>query len=65
MFSINKWKNGQKWTNWSGSYLSYPSAYYAPNSLEEVCNIVKDHALLKRTIRVTGAAHSFSQVALP
>lgn len=65
MFSINKWKNGQKWTNWSGSYLSYPSAYYAPNSIEEVCDIVKDHALLKRTIRVTGAAHSFSPVALP
>ena len=65
MFSINKWRNGQKWTNWSKSFVSYPSQFYAPSSIEEVCKIVKDHALLKRTIRVTGAAHSFSPVALP
>lgn len=65
MFSLNKWKNGQKWTNWSESYVSYPSMYYAPHTIEEVAQIVKEHALLKRTIRVTGAAHSFSPVALP
>ena len=65
MFSIKNWREGQKWTNWSESYLSAPSRFYAPQSVDEVCEIVKEHVLLKRTIRVTGAAHSFSPVAMP
>ncbi|MCH7322545.1 FAD-binding protein [Solibacillus sp. MA9] len=65
MFSLNKWKNGQKWKNWSENYVAYPSMYYAPHTIEEVCKIVKEHVVLKRTIRVTGAAHSFSPIALP
>ncbi|MGE7024490.1 D-arabinono-1,4-lactone oxidase [Solibacillus cecembensis] len=65
MFSIKKWRNGAKWTNWSGNYLSYPSQFYAPQSIEEVCTIVQEHTFSKRTIRVTGAAHSFSPVAMP
>lgn len=65
MFSINNWRNGAKWTNWSESYLAYPSAFYAPSSIEEVCEIVKQHATTGKTIRVTGAAHSFSPVAMP
>lgn len=65
MFSINNWKQGAKWTNWSESYLAYPSNFYAPSSIEEVCEIVQQHAITGKTIRVTGAAHSFSPVALP
>ena len=65
MFSIKNWRDGQKWTNWSESYLSHPSCYFAPRTIDEVCEIVKEHALLNRTIRVTGAAHSFSPVAMP
>ena len=64
MFSINKWQKG-KWTNWSESYVAYPSAIYTPNSIEEVCEILKQHVENKRTLRVTGAAHSFSPVAMP
>ena len=64
MFSINDWQKG-KWTNWSESYLSYPSALYMPKTIDEVCAIVKQHAKAKRTLRVTGAAHSFSPVAMP
>ncbi|AWE07404.1 FAD-linked oxidase [Lysinibacillus sp. 2017] len=65
MFSMKNWEEGQKWTNWSESYLAYPSRFFAPHTVEEVCQIVKEQALLNRTIRVTGAAHSFSPVAMP
>lgn len=65
MFSIKNWGEGQKWTNWSENYLAYPSRFFTPNTIEEVCEIVKDHVVLKRTLRVTGAAHSFSPVAMP
>lgn len=62
---MKNWEEGQKWTNWSESYLAYPSRFFAPHTVEEVCQIVKEQALLNRTIRVTGAAHSFSPVAMP
>ncbi|MDD1503155.1 D-arabinono-1,4-lactone oxidase [Lysinibacillus sp. CNPSo 3705] len=65
MFSIDKWKNGEKWTNWAGNVISYPSEMYLPRSIEEVTNIVKHARELGKTIRVTGAAHSFSAVAMP
>lgn len=64
MFSINNWQQGKKWTNWCEHYLAYPN-YYAPASIDEVSSIVKTHGASKQTIRVTGAAHSFSPVALP
>ncbi|MED3804550.1 D-arabinono-1,4-lactone oxidase [Lysinibacillus xylanilyticus] len=65
MFSIDKWKNGEKWTNWAGNVISYPSEMYLPRSIEEITNIVKHARELGKTIRVTGAAHSFSAVAMP
>lgn len=65
MFFIKNWQDGEKWTNWSGSYTAYPGHFYAPQTIEELCAIVKQHAHAKKTIRVTGAAHSFSPVALP
>lgn len=65
MFSIKKWKNGNRWRNWSGSYSADPSAFYAPKSVEELISIVKHHHETGKKIRVTGAAHSFSPVALP
>ncbi len=62
---MKNWQEDKKWTNWSENYLAYPSRFYAPQSIEEVCEVVKEQALLNRTIRVTGAAHSFSPVAMP
>ncbi|WP_431030303.1 D-arabinono-1,4-lactone oxidase [Lysinibacillus sp. LZ02] len=64
MFSLEKFKEGAAWTNWSQRFVSYPT-YYAPQSVDELVQIVKDHSQSSRTIRVTGAAHSFSPVALP
>lgn len=65
MFSIEKWKNGEKWTNWAGNVISYPSEMYLPHSIEEVSMIVRHARESAKTIRVTGAAHSFSAVAMP
>ena len=64
MFSIKDFQKG-KWTNWSNQYTAHPGQVYLPKAIDEVCEIVKQHALTKKTIRVTGAAHSFSPVALP
>ena len=65
MFSVDKWKNGGKWTNWAGNMISYPGEMCLPRSIEEVVAIVKRAREKKKTIRVTGAAHSFSAVAMP
>ncbi|GLC89210.1 D-arabinono-1,4-lactone oxidase [Lysinibacillus piscis] len=65
MFSIDKWKNGEKWTNWAGNVVAYPGEMYAPTSVEEVVDIVSRAQTVGKTIRVTGAAHSFSAVAMP
>ena len=64
MFSLKNFQNGKRWTNWSNSYVSFPT-YYAPKSIEDIVQVVKQHASVGKTIRVTGAAHSFSPVALP
>ncbi|MGE7093231.1 D-arabinono-1,4-lactone oxidase [Lysinibacillus sp. NPDC048646] len=65
MFSVDKWKNGEKWTNWAGNMISYPSEMYLPRSIEDVVNVVNHARDTRKTIRVTGAAHSFSAVAMP
>ena len=65
MFSIENWRNGEKWTNWAGNVISYPSEMYLPHSIDEVSAIVKHACQSGKTIRVTGAAHSFSAVAMP
>ena len=64
MFSVEQFSQGKPWTNWSEQFVSYP-AYYAPKSIDELADIIKDHAGSGRTIRTTGAAHSFSPVAMP
>jgi FAD-linked oxidoreductase len=64
MFSIKNFAKGKPWTNWSESFVSYP-AYYAPTSADQISDIIKGHRKKGMTIRTTGAAHSFSPVALP
>jgi len=64
MFSLKNFQNGKRWMNWSERYVSFPT-YYVPKSIEEIVQVVKQHASVGKTIRVTGAAHSFSPVALP
>jgi FAD-linked oxidoreductase len=46
-----------EWSNWSGSQLSHPRAWLAPNDEAELVRQLKN---AEGTIRVTGASHSFS-----
>ncbi|WP_342558959.1 D-arabinono-1,4-lactone oxidase [Metasolibacillus sp. FSL K6-0083] len=64
MFSINNWQQGKRWTNWANNIVSYPSTYHAPASIEAIQQIIKNMKK-QQTLRVTGAAHSFSPVAMP
>lgn len=65
MFSIKNWRDGKEWVNWSGNERAYAHNYELPSSIEEVITLVKRANTFKQTIRVTGAAHSFSPVAKP
>lgn len=59
MFFING-----TWQNWSGRYKAEPKNMYAPTSINDVQRLVASQQR-GETIRVTGAAHSFSPVAMP
>ncbi|TQR19481.1 D-arabinono-1,4-lactone oxidase [Psychrobacillus vulpis] len=63
MFSLNTFKSSKPWTNWAGNVISTPLERKLPNSLDEVSEIIK--RAKGSTIRVTGAAHSFSSIAKP
>lgn len=52
-----------KWTNWAQTAVAYPSQCFSPSTIEEVQQIIKEAR--GKTLRVTGAAHSFSAVAMP
>ncbi len=65
MFSLDKWRSGQEWSNWSESQRAMPEQFLLPSSIDEVIECVKGAVAGKRGIRVTGAAHSFSPVAKP
>lgn len=63
MFSLKSFQGSNQWTNWAGNVRSSPIDYRLPHSLDELSDII-GHAK-GSTIRVTGAAHSFSPVARP
>ncbi|WP_313892336.1 D-arabinono-1,4-lactone oxidase [Psychrobacillus sp.] len=63
MFSLNDFQSTKQWTNWSGNVVSSPPIRKLPKSFDEVSAIVKEAK--GSSIRVTGAAHSFSQIAQP
>ena len=65
MFSVKQFKSGGKWTNWAGNVIAYPGETKLPKTVEEVCHIVHDTKASGKNIRVTGAAHSFSAIAMP
>ena len=57
MFSINKWRDGERWTNWSGKENAHPNEYILPKSIADIQKIVKKAISFNQTIRVTGAGH--------
>ncbi|MFB2538123.1 D-arabinono-1,4-lactone oxidase [Acinetobacter sp. c3-l95] len=65
MFSLKDWQSTKDWQNWTGYVKSTPEQKFLPKTIEELQQIVKDARTQGKTIRVTGAAHSFSGCACP
>lgn len=54
-------KNGI-WKNWSRTAECIPEHIIYPVSIKEICSIVKEAKQHKKTIRVAGAGHSFTDL---
>ncbi|MBK3495230.1 FAD-binding protein [Viridibacillus sp. YIM B01967] len=65
MFSVKDWVDNKQWANWAGNVVSKPSSALLPHSTEQMASIIAKANNSGQTIRVTGAAHSFSPVAKP
>lgn len=65
MFSMNRPKKVVKWTNWAQNVKAIPDYYHFPKSISDIQDTVNSCRIRGATLRVTGAAHSFSPVAQP
>lgn len=65
MFSLSQWTGTANWNNWTGYVRATPEQKLAPQSIEQLQDIVKTAVKEHKRIRVTGAAHSFSGCAQP
>jgi len=52
------------WRNWAGDQSCRPAAVELPGSIEEISEAITRAAAHDRRVRVAGAGHSFSDVAL-
>jgi L-gulonolactone oxidase len=52
------------WTNWGGTYACNPRSIEHPATEEEIAAIVKSAASAGETVKVFGAGHSFTDIAL-
>ncbi len=62
---MNVPKKKIKWTNWSQNEKTTPEYYHFPKSVNDIQDTVNSCRIRRTTLRVTGAAHSFSPVAKP
>ncbi len=53
---------GKKWRNWAHTSESTPAKTFYPDSVTDVCAIVKEATVQQKTIRVVGAGHSFTKL---
>lgn len=56
---------GQKWSNWAGNVSATPDYTHYPKTVSDIQGIVDSCRVRRSSLRVTGAAHSFSPVAQP
>ena len=52
------------WRNWAGDQSCRPAAVEIPGSIEEISEALTRAAAHDRRVRVAGAGHSFSDIAL-
>ncbi|SJM70690.1 D-arabinono-1,4-lactone oxidase [Psychrobacter piechaudii] len=65
MFSLKHWQTNNKWENWVGYVTSEPEQKLSVHSVEELQQVIIQARADKKRVRVTGAAHSFSDCARP
>ena len=53
-----------RWTNWAGNHSCIAQNYFEPETQEQMKDMVRFAAEHKKKIRVVGAGHSFSPIAL-
>ena len=52
----------QEWRNWADTSTGTPNITFYPESIEDVCTIVKQASKENRNVRVVGAGHSFTKL---
>jgi FAD-linked oxidoreductase len=55
---------GRRWRNWAGNQQCAPSAIERPSSEDEIVRIARDAAAGGQRVKVFGAGHSFTGIAL-
>ena len=56
--------SGLHWSDWDGRQVCRPSAFFLPETESEVVEIVQTVSRTKGKLKVVGAGHSFSSIAL-
>ena len=56
--------SGLHWSDWDGRQVCKPSSFYVPASEAEVVQLVQSVAKREGKLKVVGAGHSFSSIAL-
>ncbi|EOO61928.1 sugar 1,4-lactone oxidase [Bacillus cereus VD196] len=59
-----KIKKSMVWRNWAGNIHCRPKRVYTPNSEEELTNIIQNAAISGVRVKVVGAGHSCSEIAV-
>lgn len=55
----------REWRNWEGRHRTRPTAWHEPTTVEELVILVQQANTNKTPIKVVGAGHSWSDIALP
>ncbi|MFD1926667.1 D-arabinono-1,4-lactone oxidase [Sporosarcina siberiensis] len=65
MLSLKVFQKKAEWTNWAGNVKASPHYSYSPKNVSDVQEIIDSCRIRGQSLRVTGAAHSFSPIACP
>ncbi len=65
MLFVNGQRKEKQWRNWAENVTATPEYYHEPETVQEIQEIVDSCRIRGTSLRVTGAAHSFSAVAQP
>lgn len=62
--ALSKPQHRVQWRNWAANQVCRPARIHAPSTEEELVQIVRDAAANGERVKVVGAGHSFTAIAL-